>query len=381
FVGILGHLYGSCPQGSDQSYTEREYDAAADAGKPMLMFVAPRDFPVPADLIELDEKREKQKAFRERVRRIRADFKSPDNLALRVTQAIRNEEYKIPEIEKHASRVPFLAPPLPEHFVPRPEKSDEVKRRLLTNIPDRPGVLVVSALHGLGGIGKTVLASSLAHNDEVRDHFPDGILWATLGQEPDLLSLLSGWIQALGDYEFRPTTPEAASMHLSTLLHDKTALLVVDDAWNSAHVQPFRVGGPRCSLLITTRDSLIAEAVGARVYDLDVMTEGQSLALLSNRLGRELGETERQEALDLAKVVGYLPLALNLIAAQVEDGVSWAELLEELRAEIARLEALEKPGVEELDEATRRNLSLRASFRLSIQSMPEKKRVAFAWLG
>lgn len=385
FVGIIGHLYGSCPDGCEKSYTELEYDAAVGAEIPRLIFVANDAVSLPPSLRESDEIYEKHQDFRKRVdtERIRDSFESPQDLSGKIRQAIHNweREQNNRSVQKRAARVPFQAPPLPEHFIPRPEKSEEVKRRLLTNISDRPGVLVVSALHGLGGIGKTVLASSLAHDDGVRDHFPDGILWATLGQEPDLLSLLSGWIQALGDYEFHPTTPEAASMHLSTLLHDKTALLVVDDAWNSAHVQPFREGGPHCSLLITTRDSLIAEAVGVRVYDLDVMTEGQSLALLSKRLGRELVETERQEALDLAKEVGYLPLALNLIAAQIEDGVSWAELLEELRAEIARLEALEKPGVEELDEATRRNLSLRASFRLSIQSLPEKKRVAFAWLG
>ena len=383
FVGIVGHLYGSCPDGSDQSYTEREYEAAVGAEITMQVFVAPESFPVPNDLIEPDETRKKQQAFRERVSkgRIRADFKSPDNLATKVTQAIRNEEYNNPNIEKHTARVPFQAPPLPEHFVPRPEKSEEVKRRLLTCNSDRPGVLAISALHGLGGIGKTVLASSLAHDEEVQNRFSDGILWATLGQEPDLLSLLNGWIQALGDYGFHPTTPEAASIHLNTLLHDKTALLVVDDAWNSAHVQPFRVGGAHCQVLITTRDSLIAEAVDARLYDLDVMTKGQSLELLSKRLGRELNEAEQQNALDLAKEVGYLPLALNLIAAQVEDGIYWTELLEELRAEIARLEALEKPGVEELDEATRRNLSLKASFQLSFQNLPETKRVAFASLG
>ncbi len=385
FVGIVGHLYGSCPDGCETSYTEQEYDAAVGAEIPRLMFVATDAVSPPPSLRESDEIYEKQRTFRKRVdsERIRDSFESPEDLSGKIRQAIHNweREQNKRSVQKRAARAPFQAPPLPEHFIPRPEKSEEVKRRLLTNISDRPGVLVVSALHGLGGIGKTVLASSLAHDEEVVNQFSDGILWATLGQEPDLLSLLSVWIQALGDYEFRPTTPTAASMHLSTLLHDATALLVVDDAWNSAHVQPFRVGGPRCSLVITTRDSLIAEAVDARVYDLDVMTEGQSLALLSKRLGRELNEAEQQEALDLAKEVGYLPLALNLIAAQVEDGVSWAELLEELRAEIARLEALEKPGVEELDEATRRNLSLRASFRLSIQSMPEKKRVAFSWLG
>jgi hypothetical protein len=65
FIGIVGHLYGSCPEGCDQSYTEREYEAAVGAGIPRLIIVAPQDFPVPADLIESDEKRKKQKAFRE----------------------------------------------------------------------------------------------------------------------------------------------------------------------------------------------------------------------------------------------------------------------------------------------------------------------------
>ncbi|MBM4431115.1 MAG: DUF4062 domain-containing protein, partial [Chloroflexi bacterium] len=95
FVGIVGHLYGSCPPGSEQSYTEREYEAATVARKPRLMFIAPEDFPIPAYLIELDEKRAKQRAFRERVRneRICGTFTtSPDDMAQRVVQAIRNWE-------------------------------------------------------------------------------------------------------------------------------------------------------------------------------------------------------------------------------------------------------------------------------------------------
>jgi hypothetical protein len=78
FVGIIGHLYGSCPEGSEKSYTEMEYDSAVRSGKPRLMFVAPDDFSIPVRLIELDDKRKKQSSFRERVNRdrIRADFKA-----------------------------------------------------------------------------------------------------------------------------------------------------------------------------------------------------------------------------------------------------------------------------------------------------------------
>ena len=181
--------------------------------------------------------------------------------------------------------VPFQAPPLPAHFVPRPEVTDALKARLLTDASDRPGVLVVSAIHGLGGIGKSTLAAALCYSPEVQARFPDGILWATLGQQPEQLPLLTAWIQALGDYQFRPTTVEAASTHLRTLLHDKAALLVVDDVWDPDHGRPFLVGGPRCRVLITTRRANVADEVGADLHELDVMTPEQSLALLAARLG------------------------------------------------------------------------------------------------
>jgi hypothetical protein len=59
FVGIVGQRYGSSPEGSDLSYTEIEYNAALDAGISTLMFMAPDEFPVPADLIELPEIRDR----------------------------------------------------------------------------------------------------------------------------------------------------------------------------------------------------------------------------------------------------------------------------------------------------------------------------------
>ena len=193
-------------------------------------------------------------------------------------------------------KVPFQVPPLPAHFVPRPVVSRDLKARLLADGPTA-GSLVVSAVHGLGGVGKSTLAADLAHDSEVKERFPDGVLWATLGQQPDLLPLLSGWVQALGDYDFKPLGTEAATSHLRTLLHDKAALLVVDDAWDPAQVPPFLVGGPRCRVVITTRDATIAKAVGATLYDLDVMSPEQALALLAGCLRRGFEGTERDQAL------------------------------------------------------------------------------------
>src|SRR5215217_164576 len=98
----------------------------------------------------------------------------------------------------------------------------------------RPGVLVISAIQGMGGIGKSTLAAALTHDPGVRGRFPDGILWATLGQQPELLPLLGGWVQALGDYHFKPLGVKTTTAHLRTLLQDRAALLVVDDAWDPA---------------------------------------------------------------------------------------------------------------------------------------------------
>ncbi|NEO75121.1 MAG: hypothetical protein F6J99_02125 [Moorea sp. SIO4G3] len=274
--------------------------------------------------------------------------------------------------------VPFQAPPLPAHFIQRPEVSQSLKQSLLSEQTAKTGTLVVSAIYGLGGIGKSTLAAAIAHDREVQTHFPDGILWATLGQQPDLLSFLSSWIQALGDHDYKPTNTKAASRHLQTLLYDKATLLVVDDAWNPDHVEPFRIGGAKCRVLVTTREARI---VGVTRYDLDVMNPSQALALLEDYGGSQLKGSDRKQAEALATTVGYLPLALELGAAQIVDGISWKELLSDLQTEIALLETLDLPGAEEVDEKRRKHYSLVASFNLSLRRLPSEKFQQFAWLG
>ncbi|GAK58799.1 NB-ARC domain protein [Candidatus Vecturithrix granuli] len=277
---------------------------------------------------------------------------------------------------------PFPAQSLPPHFVPRPEVTDDLKARLMNEQPAAPGILVISALHGLGGIGKSTLAAALVYDEAVQKRFPDGILWAILGQQPEILSIISGWIHAMGDCNFRPTTVETASNHLRTLLHDKAVLLVVDDVWQSDHAVHFKASGPCCHVLMTTRDALVAKAVGAELYRLDVMTAAQALTLLSARLGRALHGEDLAQAQALARDVGYLPLALELLAAQVAEGIPWTELRAEFQAEIVRLEVLETPGVDEISaEGLTKRLSLRASFALSLRRLSPEHLARFAWLG
>ena len=287
--------------------------------------------------------------------------------------------YRTPALKLGA---PFLVDPLPPYYVPRPEHSDVVKAELLATGEKATGTLVVSAIYGLGGIGKSVLARALAHDPEVQAHFKEGVLWVTLGQEPDLLPKLGGWLHALGDYNSKPTSMEVAVTQLRLLLQEKQMLLVIDDVWEPEHAEPFRVGGSNCCVLITTRE---AQIKNAQAHNLDEMSPEQALQMLKQRLPDSEFTTEDEEkARLLAKEVGYLPLALELAAAQVEDEVSWGELLEDLQAEIADLASFDGSGLAlktGKEEKQLRDRSLLASFNLSLKRLPREQLEQFAWLG
>lgn len=296
--------------------------------------------------------------------------------------AALKKHYPVNNTIAHSDYRPLQAPPLPTYFVERPEYSDDLKTRLLNGSSSDSRTLVITAIHGLGSVGKSTLAAALAHDEEVQSRFCDGILWATLGQQPNVLALLSGWVQALGDYSFKPTSVEATSCHLRTLLYDKVVLLVVDDAWNTKDALVFNIGGVRCQVLVTTREASIADALKASTYSLDIMTAPQAMELLTKKLGREITGVECQSAEKLAKGVGYLPLALELAAAQVASGTTWAVLLQDIKQEIARLKTLDRPGAKDItDEASLKRLSLTASLNLSIKRLVPEDKEYFTWLG
>ena len=92
FLGLVGHCYGSSPAGNPISYTEQEYDRAKALGRPRLMLVASNDFPLPARLIEPEDKRRRQEVFRSRVleERVVALFDEAGRLQSLATQALAN---------------------------------------------------------------------------------------------------------------------------------------------------------------------------------------------------------------------------------------------------------------------------------------------------
>jgi hypothetical protein len=268
--------------------------------------------------------------------------------------------------------------PLPAHYVARDGVAADLRRYLLSESATTAGILTLTAVRGLGGVGKSTLVRALCHEPAVRRRYPDGILWAELNQEPNLLERLTEWLEVLGDAASRPTSVSAATTRLRVLLDERAVLLVVDNVWQAMHVEPFRVTGARGRLVVTTRRADVAQALGGDVHLVDVMSEKEALALFSARLGGSLGDEDAARA--VAEAVGYLPLALDMVAARAAHGIGWASLRQALGQASTRLALLDSP------ESRWRNADpkLAACFELSLGTLRQELAQgweAFVWFG
>ncbi len=130
----------------------------------------------------------------------------------------------------------FGLPPLPAGFVARPEATEALRLALLGS-RQQVGVVAATALHGMGGLGKTVLARAAWEDPAIRGAFPDGILWATLGEAPDVARLQREWIGVLGGHLTMVSSPESGRSELQRLIGERALLLVLDDVWHAEDAQ------------------------------------------------------------------------------------------------------------------------------------------------
>ncbi|HLW03631.1 MAG TPA: tetratricopeptide repeat protein [Ktedonobacterales bacterium] len=206
-----------------------------------------------------------------------------------------------------------LLPALAQRLVGREALLRVLKQRLLAD--DFPALC---ALHGLPGVGKTALVLALAHDPEVHQHFPDGVLWAGLGNQPNLSALLGAWAEALG-IQFaglaKPSDLQAQGQAIQFAIRQRRMLLVIDDAWDAPAALTLKAGGPRCAHLVTTRLPDVALRLvdeGAQVVRVQELSEADGFAFLA-RLAPEAVQLEPEEARALVRAVDGLPLALKLM--------------------------------------------------------------------
>lgn len=240
------------------------------------------------------------------------------------------------ELTPNSLIIPFLAPPRPVHMlIGRDELLSNLKCRLLQN----PNELI--ALQGLPGAGKTALAIELAHTPEMLAHFSDGVLWAGLGRQPDVLALLGAWAAALGVSadeiaQYATIARRAQAVHAAISL--RRMLLVIDDAWQASEALAFKVGGPHCAYVLTTRfPGIASDFAGEGVVVTRELDVAQGYQLLA-QIAPQAVAVEPDEARALVQAVGGLPLALILMGGHLRK-ISLGAQARRLRQALTQLQA------------------------------------------
>ena len=227
----------------------------------------------------------------------------------------------------------------------------EVLSQILDAVGARaPGTVVISAIGGMAGVGKTALALHWAH--QVAGRFPDGQLYVNLrGFDPSGTpaapgEAIRGFLHGLGVPPERvPPTPDAQAALYRSLMARRRMLVVLDNAREEQQVRPLLPASPSSLVLITSRSELagLAAADGAGLLSLDILPELEARQLLAGRIGQARAVAEPDAVAEIASLCGCLPLALAVAAARAaaRPVLPLAALAAKLRDTRSRLDALD----------------------------------------
>jgi len=267
------------------------------------------------------------------------------------------------EISRRARRTPLpvpVTPTEPERPVPRqlPAAIRHFAGRApelaaLTGLVEQGeqagGTVVISAIAGTAGIGKTALAVYWAH--QVADRFPDGQLYIDLrgfdpsGSPVTPAEALRGFLEALGvTAQQVPTSSQALAGLYRSLLAERRVLLVLDNARDVEQVRPLLPGSPTCLVLVTSRNQLTGLAAeGAHPIVLDLLSDTEARVLLDRRLGTARTSDDPEAVAEIIEACARLPLALGIVAARAAayPSFSLADLAAELRRNRGGLDAFD----------------------------------------
>lgn len=235
-------------------------------------------------------------------------------------------------------------------------------------------VMAVSALTGIGGVGKTTLAVHVAH--AAHHHFPDGQLYVDLqgaGHRPsEPEAVLGAFLRALGTPEasIPDGVEERAALYRSSLA-GRRVLALLDNARDAAQVRPLLPGTEGCAALITSRARMI-DLAGAHLIDLDVMSPEEAFTLFTRIVGEERVNAEREASMDVVGACGFLPLAIRIAASRLAARRTWTVSV------LARKLADER---RRLDELRAGDLAVNSTFELGYGQLEPDQARAFRLLG
>src|SRR5215470_2755608 len=211
---------------------------------------------------------------------------------------------------------------------------------LLRGRADRGGTVVISAIGGTAGVGKTALAVYWAH--QVADRFPDGQLYVNLrgfdpgGSVMDPAEGVRRFLDALQvPPEQIPVDLDAQVALYRSQLAGRRMLVVLDNARDTAQVRPLLPGASTCLVVVTSRNQLtgLIAVDGAYPITLDLLNDEEARQLLARRLGADRVAAEPAAVADIVTRCAHLPLALALVAARaaIRPQAGLRVLAEELR--------------------------------------------------
>jgi tetratricopeptide (TPR) repeat protein/transcriptional regulator with XRE-family HTH domain len=211
-------------------------------------------------------------------------------------------------------------PPTVPHFAGRAAELAVLDRWLEHTTGN---AVVISAINGMAGVGKTALALHWAHRAAGR--FADGQLYANLrgydpsGRPAQAAEVLRRFLDAFGvPAQQIPDDLDGLTAFYRSVLADKQVLIVADNAKDAAQVRPLLPGSPGSLVLVTSRSQLdgLAATDGARTLTLDGLTRAEATDLLAARLGADRVAAEPGAVAELIRLCAQLPLALVIAAAR-----------------------------------------------------------------
>lgn len=253
---------------------------------------------------------------------------------------------------------------------------EEELRHVLAAIPANPGAptaVVIDAIDGMAGVGKTTLAVHLAHL--LTDRYPDAQLFVDLHGHAsdraamDPMTALETLLRALGVPGDRiPADLAERSALWRAELATRRALVVLDNAADSSQVRPLLPGTSRALTLITSRRRLV-DLESARVLSLELMPHRDAVSLFRTVVGDDRVDQEPAVVEEVVALCGHLPLALRIAAARLRSRPKWT---------VAHLAQRLRQGLPELAAGDR---SVAATFALSYDHLTDGQRRLFRLLG
>jgi tetratricopeptide (TPR) repeat protein len=294
---------------------------------------------------------------------------------------VRRCGFYIPQPERSLLPTPRQVPSDVKHFTGRDAELGKLDALVDDATSSRPSTVVISAIAGSAGIGKTSLAVRWAHRSRWR--FPDGQLYVNLrGYDPGppltAAQALASLLRSLNlPAEGVTQDVDAMAATYRSLLAGRRMLVVLDNVATPDQIRPLLPNEPGCMVLVTSRNRLSGLVVrdGAHRINLDILTSNEARSLLRDVVGHGRADREPQATIELARLCSNLPLALRIAAERVASRphLNVADLVRELALEHNRLDALAADD----DDTT----AVRTVFSWSYHALPAETARMFRLLG